>query len=115
MYTYIENYSGSGVNDFNVYDTSSPLILDGGAGFQSVDVGEGSTAGINGYVDVYNSKLERQQLPLHRRQPRHHRPDRQPLQRRAARPWGPGTDLLEPFVHSVRRRDLRGRRRRRGQ
>ena len=55
VYTYIENYSGSGVNDFNVYDTSSPLILDGGAGFQSVDVGEGSTAGINGYVDVYNS------------------------------------------------------------
>jgi Ca2+-binding RTX toxin-like protein len=53
--TYIANYGGSGSNTVNVYGTSSSLTLNGGAGFQSVDVGLGSLASINGYVSVYNS------------------------------------------------------------
>jgi hypothetical protein len=53
--TTIGNYSGAGSNDFYVYGTGGPLYLDGGAGFQSVDVGVGGLAGIDGLVDVYNS------------------------------------------------------------
>ena len=47
--------SGGGNNTVDVYSSSGPLYLDGGSGFQSVDVGMGSTAAINGAVHVENS------------------------------------------------------------
>jgi hypothetical protein len=43
------------VNDIYVRGTDGPLYLTGSSGSQSVDVGVGSTAGIGGAVDVYNS------------------------------------------------------------
>jgi hypothetical protein len=55
MGTYIINHSGAGSNTIDIHATSEPLLLDGGAGSQYVNVGEGWTGYINGYVDVYNS------------------------------------------------------------
>ena len=46
---------GSGSNYINVYGTNGGLYLDGYSGFQSVNVGVGSLAGINGFVDAYNT------------------------------------------------------------
>jgi len=46
---------GGGFNTVDVHATTGPLDIDGGSGFDSVDVGEGSLAGINGAVHVYNS------------------------------------------------------------
>jgi hypothetical protein len=53
---YYDTYlsTGSGSNTVDIYSTAGALVV-GGAGFLSVDVGLGSTAAINGYVDVYNS------------------------------------------------------------
>jgi hypothetical protein len=55
--TYIGTGSGgtSVSNYVDVYGTSGPLDIDGESSYQSVDVGVGSTAGILGWVDVYNS------------------------------------------------------------
>ena len=55
--TYIGSGSGGNTthNSVEVYATSGSLAVDGGTGFQSVDVGVGLTAGIAGSVDVYNS------------------------------------------------------------
>ena len=50
--------SGSGSNTVNVYATTGPLFLDSDSGFQSVDVGMGSTASIFGYVNVGSDFLD---------------------------------------------------------
>jgi hypothetical protein len=54
--TTIGNYSGGGSDTIYVIDTTGPLYLDGGAGFNTVYVGlSGWTGGINGSVDAFNS------------------------------------------------------------
>ena len=54
--TYLLAGTGSNaVNNVYVYGTTGALNIDGGPGFDSVDVGEGSLAKINGQVLVYNS------------------------------------------------------------
>ncbi len=55
LYDFTYVYTGSGSNTVDVYGTTGALEVDGGTGFQSVDVGVGSMAAINGSVEVYNN------------------------------------------------------------
>jgi hypothetical protein len=54
VFTDIYN-GGAGQNYIDVYGTEGPLDLDGRAGFQNINVGEGWTDGILGSVYAYNT------------------------------------------------------------
>ena len=53
--TYLSTGGGTVTNTVDVYATTGALDIDGGASIDNVNVGEGSLAGINGPVDVFNS------------------------------------------------------------